>query len=215
MNKRLVLLALAGLCLALLAPALSPGQVTILAFGDSLTAGYGLAQEEAFPAVLEGMLRAEGIKVRVINAGLSGETTAGGRARLASYLKDPPQAAILELGANDCLRGLDPAAAEENLSAMLHELTSRGVKVLLAGMLAPSYRGEPYVKNFNAIYPRLAQRFGVDLYPFFLAGVWEDQRLTMDGLHPTAKGVRVIAQGIYPQAKRLALSVLEGQQAAK
>ncbi|MBI5521660.1 MAG: arylesterase [Desulfarculus sp.] len=215
MNKRLVLLALAGLCLALLAPALSPRQVTILAFGDSLTAGYGLAQEEAFPAVLEGMLLQEGLKVRVINAGLSGETTAGGRARLASYLKDPPQAAILELGANDCLRGLDPAAAEENLSAMLHELTSRGVKVLLAGMLAPSYRGEGYVKSFNAIYPRLAQRHGVDLYPFFLAGVWEDQRLTMDGLHPTAKGVRVIAQGIYPQAKRLALSVLEGQQAAK
>lgn len=214
MPKRLVLLALAGLCLTLLAPALAPGQVTILAFGDSLTAGYGLAQHEAFPAVLEEMLRREGLAVRVINAGLSGETTAGGRLRLARYLAEPPQAAILELGANDCLRGLDPAGVEDNLAAMLGELTSRGVKVLLAGMLAPSYQGQDYAQSFNAIYPRLAQRFGVDLYPFFLAGVWDEPRLTMDGLHPTPRGVRVIAQGIYPQAKRLAQSALTGDKPA-
>ena len=215
MNTRMLLATLAGLGLTLLAPALASGEVTILAFGDSLTAGYGLARGEAFPAVLEEMLRAEGLSVRVINAGLSGDTCAGGRARLARYLQAPPQAAILELGANDLLRGQDPAAVEDNLAAMLRELTSLGVKVLLAGMAAPAHWGPQYDQSFEAIYPRLAKAHGVDLYPHFLAGVDDDPHLTMDGLHPTARGVRVIAQGIFPQVKRLVLAVMAESKSAK
>jgi acyl-CoA thioesterase-1 len=183
------------------------GQVRVLALGDSLTAGYGLSPRAAFPAVLEEMLNAEGLAVSITNAGISGDTTAGARARLGRYLADPPQACIVALGANDALRGLNPEQAEANLAAILTELTSRGVKVLLAGWWAtPEWSSPRYAKIFNEIYPRLAARFGVDLYPSFLAGVIDDPRLTMDGLHPTNQGVRIMAQGIYPQAKRLVLA---------
>ncbi|CAO0821489.1 acyl-CoA thioesterase I [Desulfarculales bacterium] len=119
-------------------------------------------------------------------------------------MADSPQACIVALGANDALRGLDPGQAEANLAATLEELNRRGVKTLLVGGASPD-GGRQYAQNLNAIYPRLAQHFGVALYPFFLAGVIEDRRLTMDGLSPTAQGVRVIAQGLYAQARRLVL----------
>jgi acyl-CoA thioesterase-1 len=191
-----------------MAPSAQAGQVRVLALGDSLTAGYGLSPRSAFPAVLEEMLKAEGLAVSVTNAGISGDTTASARARLGRYLAaDPPQACIVALGANDALRGLNPEQAEANLAAILTELTSRGVKVLLAGWWAsPEWSTHRYANSFNEIYPRLAARFGVDLYPSFLAGVIDDSRLTMDGLHPTNQGVRIMAQGIYPQARRLVLA---------
>lgn len=211
-----VMLALAGLCLTSLATPAQAGQVRVLCLGDSLTAGYGLPARAALPAVLQEMLTSEGLNARLINAGVSGDTTAGARARLGRYLGDSPQAAIVALGANDALRGLDPALAEANLAAILQALTSRGIRVLLAAWRATPDWGLPYAARFDEIYPRLATRFGVDLYPHFMAGVLDQpglshpvlgrSSLTLDGLHPTAQGVRVMARGIYPQVKGLVLA---------
>lgn len=185
-------------------PVLADDGVTILALGDSLTAGYNLAAQDAFPVKLEAALRAKGHKVRVINAGVSGDTTAGGKARLDWALADRPDFAIVELGANDALRGLDPALAFTNLDAILTSLRQRNVKVLLAGMLAPRNLGGDYARDFDAIYPRLATKHGVPLYPFFLDGVATHADLTQpDGLHPTAKGVDRIVSGILPQVEGL------------
>lgn len=171
----------------------------ILALGDSLTAGYGVAPDQAFPVRLEAALTARGYDVRLINAGVSGDTTAGGRARLAWALADKPHLAIVELGANDSLRGLDPDQARANLAAILAELRKRGVGTLLAGMLAPPNLGADYGARFNAIYPGLAQEFGVPLYPFFLEGVAGKALLNQpDGLHPNAQGIEVIVQSILP-----------------
>jgi acyl-CoA thioesterase-1 len=184
----------------------------ILAIGDSLTAGYGLAQEQAFPRVLERRLSEMGWAVRVRNGGVSGDTTAGGRARLAWMLEPRPDAAILELGANDALRGLPPAAARANLAAMLAELRTRRIPVLLAGMLAPPNLGEAYAREFDAIYPSLGTEFAVPLYPFFLDGAAGNPALLQaDGLHPNPKGVEEIVRRILPDAARLA----EAARAAK
>ncbi len=207
MMKTGLLALLACLCLTRLGPEAQAGEVRVLALGDSLTAGYGLPARAALPAVLEDMLKAEGLAVRIINAGVSGNTTADGRARLGRYLADPPQACILALGANDALRGQDPAQAEANLAAILEELARHGVKTLLVGWEATPDWGRSYAERFNAIYPRLAARFGLDLYPSILAGVMGDPRLTLDGLHPTPQGVRVMARGIQPQVRRLVLAV--------
>ncbi len=176
----------------------------LMAYGDSLTHGYGLPAGETFPEQLEAALRDAGLDVTVINAGNSGETSAGGRARLDWALADAPDAVILELGANDGLRGLDPAATYDNLDAMLTRLTSEGLPVLLAGMLAPPNLGREYGEDFNAVYPRLAEKHGVPLYPFFLDGVALVPELNQaDGIHPNAAGVAVIVERIAPHVIRL------------
>jgi acyl-CoA thioesterase-1 len=176
--------------------------IRILALGDSLTAGYNLPQSNAFPIRLEAALRQKGYAVRVINAGVSGDTTAGGRARLDWAMGDRPDVAIVELGANDALRGLDPAQAFDNLDAILGRLADAKVRVLLAGMLAPPNLGPDYAKAFDGIYPRLAAKWKVPLYPFFLDGVALHPELTQaDGLHPTAAGVDRIVANILPSVQ--------------
>jgi acyl-CoA thioesterase-1 len=176
----------------------------ILAFGDSITAGFGLPPEEAFPARLEARLRAQGIAAHVVNAGVAGDTTAGGRARLDWALADKPDVVILELGANDALRGIDPAAVRANLEAMISRIQASGAKLLLTGMKAPSNWGEDYRRDFDHIYPELAQAHGVALYPFLLDGVAMDARLNQpDGLHPNERGVAVLVDHIAPLVARL------------
>ncbi len=174
----------------------------ILAFGDSLTAGYRLKPAESFPAQLEALLRAEGQKVRVHNAGVSGDTTAGGKARLGwvlAGLKQKPDLAILELGANDMLRGQNPKLTEANLDAMLAEFKKRGIPVILAGMFASQNLGVRYFDEFNSIFPTLAKKHGATLYPFFMKGVVFNKPLLLDdGIHPNRQGVGVIARNILP-----------------
>lgn len=179
-------------------------QFVIVALGDSLTAGYGLVAADAFPVRLESALRAAGKRVRVIDAGVSGDTTAGGRARLDRALADEPDAAIVQLGANDALRGIDPEETLGNLAAILQVLKERGVRVLLAGMLAPPNLGDRYAGAFNAVYPALAAAHDVPLYPFFLDGVAANPALNQaDGVHPTAEGVERIVKGILPYVIRV------------
>jgi acyl-CoA thioesterase-1 len=173
--------------------------VTIVVLGDSLTAGYGLGAEDAFPAKLQLALAASGIEAVVINAGVSGDTSAGGLARLAWSMGDGPDLAIIELGANDALRGLAPEATYENLAAILQWLDDQEIPSLLTGMLAPPNMGEEYGRAFNAIYPRLVEKFGVGFYPFFLDGVAANPTLLQeDGMHPNSEGVDVIAAGLVP-----------------
>lgn len=177
--------------------------VKIVAFGDSLTAGYQLPGDAAFPVVLEKRLKAAGLNVTVANAGVSGDTTTGGLARLDWSVGDGVDGVILELGANDALRGLDPAKAEANLDQMLARLKVRGIKVLLAGMLAPRNNGPEYVKAFDGMYQRLADKYGATLYPFFLDGVTGVAGLTLpDGMHPNRQGVDRIVEGIFPTAEK-------------
>ncbi len=178
----------------------------ILAFGDSLTAGYQLGPQEGFAPQLEAALRAQGRTVTVHNAGVSGDTTAQGRARLnwvLAGLKTRPDLAIVELGANDMLRGQSPAVARANLDAILGEFGKRKIPVVLAGMLAAPNLGAGYAKPFNAMYPALAKAHGAALYPFFLNGVVGVRGLQLgDGLHPTKAGVAVIVRGILPVVAR-------------
>jgi acyl-CoA thioesterase-1 len=184
--------------------AAAPDTVRILALGDSLTAGFGLAPDQAFPARLEKALRAEGREVSVINAGVSGDTTAGGRARLDWALAAKPRLAIVELGANDGLRGLDPNLTHANLDAILKRLKADGVPALLAGMLAPPNYGKAFEAEFRAVFTRLAAENDVVFYPFFLDGVAGDPALNQpDGLHPTARGVEVIVSRILPAVRKL------------
>ena len=174
----------------------------VVAIGDSLTAGFGLAPADALPAVLERRLRAGGLEVRVVNAGVSGDTTAGGRARLDWALPSRVDLVILALGANDMLRGIAPATARGNLDAMLARLAERGIPVLLAGMRAPLNLGTDYARAFDAIYPELAARYGVPLYPFLLEGVAFRAELNLDdGLHPNAAGVARIVDGLAPMVR--------------
>lgn len=176
----------------------------LLAFGDSLTAGYGLPPRDGFVPQLQQALKDKGLDVEISNAGVSGDTTAGGLARLAWALGDKPDAAILELGANDMLRGLPPEKAKANLDAMLARFKQAGVPVLLAGMKASPSLGPDYVRAFDALYPDLAQAYGVALYPFFLDGVATDPGLSQgDGIHPNARGVAEIVRRILPGVVRL------------
>ena len=171
----------------------------ILMLGDSLTAGYGLASHDALPARLEAALRVRGLDVRVIDAGVSGDTTAGGLARLEWALADRPHAVVVALGANDALRAIDPAATRSNLDRLLSALAHRGLPVLLAGMLAPRNLGTEYGMRFDAIYPDLAERHGALLYPFLLEGVATVAALNQaDGLHPNAEGVEAIVKRMFP-----------------
>lgn len=206
---------LVGLCLALglaygapigVVNAAQPAQpLRILALGDSLTAGFNLPQGAGFPAQLETALKDRGHAVEVINGGVSGDTSAGGLSRLAWQLgDDPPAAAIVELGANDGLRGLDPGRTEANLSQIIARLKGAGVAVLLAGMKAPPNLGPEYGAAFNGLYPRLADQHEVLLYPFFLEGVAaRPELLQPDGLHPTEEGMAEIVRRILPQVEQL------------
>ena len=190
--------------------------LTLVAFGDSLTAGYMLKPDESFPAQLEMALDAKGHKVQVINAGVSGDTTAGGLDRLAWTLQPGADAVILELGANDALRGLDPKIARSNLDKMLTTLSSSKIPVLVAGMKAPGNWGADYVKSFDAIYPDLAVQHGAALYPFFLDGVALNPALVLsDGLHPSAKGVAEIVKRILPDVEALLARAETTKAAAK
>ena len=176
----------------------------VLAFGDSLYAGYGVARDESFPAALESELEESGIPARVVNAGVSGDTTAGGRARLAftlDGLERKPDLAVVGLGANDALRGLDPAETKRNLEAILAELERREIPVVLTGMMAPRNMDDAYLRSFDTIYPDLAKRYGVPLDPFFMDGVITDPKLLLaDGMHPNAAGIRVMAERVAPLA---------------
>jgi acyl-CoA thioesterase-1 len=176
----------------------------ILAFGDSLMAGYGLAPENAFPAQLAARLKAAGVAAEVINGGVSGDTSAGGLARLDWALGDHPDYVIVELGANDMLRGIDPKVTYANLDRILARLEAAKVGVLLLGMRAPANWGRIYQQEFDAIYPRLAKKYDVPLYPFLLDGVALDPKYTQaDGLHPNAAGVAVMVARVAPFVERL------------
>jgi acyl-CoA thioesterase-1 len=178
--------------------------VRILALGTSLTQGYGVPPGEDFTAVLEARLNAAGEQVRLINAGVSGDTSAGGLARLDWSLADHPDAAIVELGSNDALRGLAPAETKKNLAAVLTKLQAAHIPVLLIGMLAPRNLGKEYAASFDTIYPTLARKYNAVLYPFMLNGVAVNPKLNQaDGIHPNPAGVKLIVDKMLPYAKRL------------
>lgn len=179
-------------------PAVAAG-ATVLALGDSLTAGYGLAPADGFTVQLERALRAAGHDIAVRNAGVSGDTSAGGRARLDWALAEPVDLVIVELGANDGLRGLDPSETERNLDAILTALKDRRIPVLLTGMRAPPNMGADYADAFDSLFVRVARRHQVPFYPFFLEGVAARPELNQgDGIHPNARGVGVIVERIAP-----------------
>ena len=175
------------------------GPLRIVALGDSLTAGYQIALGDAFPAKLEQALRAKGHDIEIANAGVSGDTTAGGLARLDWAVPDGTEAVIIELGANDMLRGGDPAAAARNLEAIITRIKAKGAMVLLTGMRSVGNWGADYANRFDAIFPELAARNGLPLYPFFLDGVAGRADLNLvDGMHPNPRGVDAIVSGILP-----------------
>lgn len=182
--------------------------VQLVAFGDSLSAGYRLAADAAFPSVLEKALRQAGHDVVVTNAGVSGDTTLDGLQRLDWSIPDGTDGVILELGANDMLRGQDPRVTQQTLDTILTRLQSRGIKVLLAGMYALPSFGTDYVTRFQAIYPALADAHHVPLYPFFLQGIAQNTKFELDdGMHPNAAGVAVIVQNILPSVEALIRSI--------
>jgi acyl-CoA thioesterase-1 len=190
--------------LALTAAGAAAAPVTILALGDSLTAGLGVGPAEAFPVRLEAALQAKGHDVKVINAGVSGDTAADGAARLDWALAEPVNAVIVELGANDALRGLPVAQAEQALDRLLAALAAKKLPVLLAGMRAPPNMGPEYQAAFDGMYERLAAKHGVLLYPFFLDGVAADPKLNQgDGMHPSPAGVDVIVARMLPSVEQL------------
>jgi acyl-CoA thioesterase I len=178
--------------------------VKMVVLGDSLSAGLGLPAAAAFPARLQKALKDRGIGVDIINAGVSGDTSSGGRDRLDWSVPEGTDAVIVELGANDALRGIDPAVTRAALSDILGRLKARGIAVLLCGMLAPPNYGHDYADRFNVIYQELAKSFGVALHPFFLDGVAADPKLNQaDGIHPTAEGVDIIVQKVLPSVEAL------------
>jgi acyl-CoA thioesterase-1 len=178
--------------------------VSIVALGDSLTAGYGLAPGQSFPEQLERALRARGHDVTVANAGVSGDTASDGLARLEWSVPAEADAVIVEFGANDALRGIDPSVTRTALKGILEKLRARGQLALLAGMLAPRNLGAEYAAAFDAIYAELAEEYDVRLYPFFLEGVAADAALNQpDGIHPTAEGVARIVEALLPDVEAL------------
>lgn len=207
-----ILVLLMGLMTAASVQAADPAKpIKMVVLGDSLSAGYGLPAAAAFPVRLQKALDAKGIKVDMINAGVSGDTASGGRDRVDWSVPDGTDAVILELGANDALRGTDPAVTRAALSDIITKLKARKIAVLLCGMLAPPNYGSDYAAKFNAIYPDLSKSFGVPLYPFFLDGVAADAKLNQaDGMHPTADGVDIVVKNILPTVEAF-LSALSGQ----
>ena len=170
-----------------------------MALGDSLSAGYGLPQEAAFPVVLERALKAKGYRVEIANAGVSGDTSSGGLDRLDWSVPDGTDGVIVELGANDMLRGLDPAVPRQAIGAIVERLKARNIPVMLAGMYASRNLGPDYVQKFDSLYQDIAKRHDLVLYPFFLDGIAGERSLNLpDGLHPTAKGVEIIVGRILP-----------------
>lgn len=194
-------LLLVLLCLFLLQPAAhaQSAPVRIAMLGDSLTAGYGLKPDQAIPARLQAALKAEGRDVTVLNHGVSGDTTAGGVDRIDWMLGDKPDIVMVELGANDALRATDPATTERNLDTILARLKAAKVTVWLIGMMAPRNLGPEYVKAFDGLYSRLADKYQVPLYPFILDGVAQDATLNQaDGMHPNPQGVEVVVKHLLP-----------------
>jgi acyl-CoA thioesterase-1 len=185
--------------------------VKMVVLGDSLSAGLGLSGPAAFPARLQKALKDKGIETDMINAGVSGDTSSGGRDRLDWSVPEGTEAVIVELGANDALRGTDPAVTRAALSDIVKRLKARKIAVMLCGMLAPPNYGRDYAAQFNSIYPDLAKTFDVPLYPFFLDGVAADRRLNQaDGIHPTAEGVDIIVKNILPTVQAF-LGTIRGQ----
>ena len=185
-------------------------EIVILAFGDSLMAGYQIPADQAFPAQLEAALRQKGYSVRVVNSGVSGDTAADGLARLDWSLNEKIDGAIVEFGANDALRGIDPKVTEPSLDEILKTLKDKGTELLLAGMEAPRNWGRAYDDAFRAMYPRLAAKYGALFYPFFLKDVATVSGLNLtDGMHPTPQGVAIIVQNILPEAEKLIARIRE------
>jgi acyl-CoA thioesterase-1 len=184
--------------------------IRLVAFGDSLTAGFMLSPTQSFPAQLDRALKAKGHSVEVVNAGVSGDTTANGLERFDWAITDGTEAVILELGANDALRGIPPRKARANLEEIIERLRSRNIEVLLAGMIAPKNWGSEYEREYNPIFGELADKYGLVYYPFFLDGVAMEKSLNLaDGIHPTAMGVGRIVQGILPAVEELLARVAQ------
>jgi acyl-CoA thioesterase-1 len=206
----MVLMA-AGTALAQAPASAAIKPIKMVVLGDSLSAGLGLSASAAFPARLQEALKSNGIVVDMTNAGVSGDTSSGGRDRLDWSVPEGTEAVIVELGANDALRGIDPAVTRAALTDIVTRLKARKIAVFLCGMLAPPNYGSDYSARFNAVYPDLAKAFGLPLYPFFLAGVATEAKLNQaDGLHPTAEGVDVIVKNILPAVEAF-LGAISGQ----
>lgn len=205
--KRTALLLCIPVVALLLAPhriEAEPRPAVIVAFGDSLTAGLGLPQDQAFPAQLEAALKARGHNVTVVNAGVSGDTASAALARLDWALPDDASAVIVELGGNDALQGIPPEGTKKALTAIIETLQARGLPVLLTGMEAPRNMGKDYVEEFRAIYTDLAAQYDVVFYPFFLEGAaLTDGMMQGDGIHPSAKGIAAIVENILPKVEEL------------
>jgi len=200
MHIAVLMFALMTAPTAAVAQAPAPAKpVKLVVLGDSLSAGLGLPGQDAFPARLQKALQDKGIAIDMTNAGVSGDTSSGGRDRLDWSVPEGTEGVIVELGANDALRGIDPELTRAALSDIVAKLKARGIAVMLCGMLAPPNYGPDYAARFNPIYSDLAKKFGVPLYPFFLDGVAADARLNQaDGIHPTAEGVGIIVKNIMP-----------------
>lgn len=205
---------LAWLFLLVMPPPLASAEMAaekplkVVVLGDSLSAGYGLPASAAFPARLQKALKEKGVDAEIVNAGVSGDTASGGRDRLDWSVPEDASAVIVELGANDGLRGIDPAVTKAALDDIITRLKARKIPVLLAGMLAGRNLGPDYTAQFDRIYPELAQKHGITLYPFFLDGVAGEAKLNQaDGIHPTAEGIDVIVTRILPVAERFLAEV--------
>lgn len=202
--------AFVTLCGGAIARELDSKEIVLLAFGDSLVAGYQIPLDTAFPAQLEAALRAKGYNVRVINSGVSGNTAAEGLARLEWSLDGQIDGAIVEFGANDALRGIDPKLTEPSLDAILKTLKDKEIEVLVAGMEAPRNWGKDYDDAFREMYPRVAAKYGALLYPFFMKDVATVRGLNLaDGLHPTPEGVGVVVRNILPDVEKLIARIQE------
>ncbi|KEQ07078.1 arylesterase [Pseudorhizobium pelagicum] len=204
MRFKAIVLHFLVMAAAFVSPAASQQQaVELVGFGDSLMAGYQLAPNESYTAQLEAALKAKGRSVTVTNAGVSGDTTSGGLSRVDWSVPDGTDGVILELGANDALRGVPPEETEDNLDAIITRLKDRGIPVLLAGMIAPPNMGGDYSTRYNEIYPRLAEKHGLPLYPFFLDGVVAVSGTQLeDGMHPNARGVGIMVERSLPAVER-------------
>jgi acyl-CoA thioesterase-1 len=204
----LALMTIATAASAQAQPAAKPVKLVVL--GDSLSAGLGLPAQEAFPAKLQKALQVNGIAVDMINAGVSGDTSSGGRDRLDWSVPEGTEGVIIELGANDALRGIDPDLTRTALTDIVARLKARNIPVMLCGMLAPPNFGADYAARFNSIYPDLAKKFDVPLYPFFLDGVAADAKLNQaDGIHPTAAGVDIIVNNMMPTVEAFLRTISE------
>ena len=180
----------------------------VIMLGDSITAGYGLPQQDALPVRLQQALTERGLNVEIENAGVSGDTTAGGLSRLDWAVQGEPDLVIVALGGNDGLRGIDPADTRRNMAGIVEKLSARGIPVLIAGMLAPPNMGGDYARDFNAIFPEVAEKYDATLYPFLLDGVAAEPELNQpDGIHPNAEGAKIIAE-------RMATPVAEALEAS-